>query len=48
MVEIKLEAGNNVTNLTKLLLYIVIAGMVISAAFFAVMLVYFMFFNPLS
>ena len=48
MVEVKLEVGNNATNLAKLLLYIVIAGMVISAAFFAVMLLYFMFFNPLS
>ena len=47
MVEIKLETGENVKDLGKLFLYIIIAGAVISAVFFAVALFYFMVVNPL-
>ncbi len=46
--EIKLETGNNATSLGKLLLYIIIAGAVISTVFMALAMFYFMFLHPLT
>ena len=48
MVEIKLETGNNVTGLGKMLLYIVLGILVGSAVFTVVALYYFMVINPLG
>ena len=48
MVEIKLETGKNVTDLGKILLYLILGGAVVSAIFMAVMIWYFMFLNPLG
>ena len=44
--EIKLETGNNVTDLGKILLYILIAGVAISAVFMVVMMFFFMAMTP--
>ncbi len=44
--EIKLETGNNATDLGKILLYILIAGVVISAIFTFVVLFFFMAMTP--
>ncbi len=48
MVEIKLETGKNVTDIAKLILYIVVGMIVVSVVVAAVALYYFMVVNPLG
>ncbi len=48
MVEIKLEAGDNVASLGRMVLLIIVGLIAVSVVIGLFVLVYFMFINPLS